>query len=78
MTHPAHDTHRCPRKGCTATVSNRLFACYDDWRALTRETQREIHRTARMSVLSTPRRNAFQMAYDDWSDADEQAERDAN
>lgn len=71
-------THECPRKGCKRQVSNSLYACLTDWEDLTPETQRAIRSTARLSVLATQRRNAFEMARQDWEDADEQAERNAN
>lgn len=59
-------THRCPRHGCKAEVSNRLYACATDWAALPAEVRTLITRTARMNVLQPERRAAFRAADQAW------------
>jgi len=65
------DEHRCPRRTCHAVVPNRLFACAADWALLSATAQRGIYRTARLSLLSVPRREAIQVALDEWKVLDE-------
>lgn len=62
--------HRCPRRTCRAVVPNALFACVVDWGLLSGATQRGIYRTAKMSLLSEPRREAIQAAVDEWKEMD--------
>lgn len=58
--------HRCPRRTCTEEVDNRLFACHEDWFALSRVARDGIYRTANMSSLSEPRRAAIAVAMEEW------------
>jgi hypothetical protein len=62
-------THVCPKRGCDAVVSNRLYACARHWYALSPETRALISRTAGLSVLHPDRRAAFAASRDDWEDA---------
>jgi hypothetical protein len=63
---PRPNTHTCPRKGCTAQVSNRLFACRPDWFTLPLAVREEIHATAGRHVLDARRRAAFRAADEAW------------
>jgi hypothetical protein len=56
-------THTCPG-WCGRQVPNRLFACRDCWWALPRHLQRDVERTARMSLLQPDRRQAVHAARD--------------
>lgn len=60
----AERTHACPG-GCGRTIPNRMFACVADWKALPRDLQRAIQRTARLS-LSRPDRLEAVTAAIDW------------
>jgi hypothetical protein len=60
------ETHTCPRRGCARTVSNHLFACRNDWFALSKLTRDLIWATAHLSVLDPERRAAFRAADADW------------
>jgi hypothetical protein len=60
------DTHRCPRRGCTRTVPNHLFACQGDWYALAKATRDLIWATAHLPVMDPERRAAFRAADADW------------
>lgn len=61
-------THGCPKRGCDAVVSNRLYACAPHWFALSPGTRALITRTARLNVLHPDRRAAFAASRDDWGD----------
>lgn len=64
-----HDSgrHRCPRKGCDETVSNRIFCCAKDWYLLPLAVREEIGRTARAPLASPQRRIAIARAMEAWS-----------
>jgi hypothetical protein len=63
---PRLRTHRCPAFPCEARVSNSILACPADWARLTPETQAAIYRTARLPILSVPRRAALDAAMAEW------------
>ncbi len=58
--------HKCPRHGCDRQVPNAMFACPDDWRALSRLAKAKIVATARRNVLDPRRREAFRAAEEAW------------
>jgi hypothetical protein len=47
-------------------VPNHLFACRNDWYALTKPTRDLIWATAHLPVMDPERRNAFRAADEDW------------
>jgi hypothetical protein len=51
-------------------VSDHLFCCPIDWAALSHNAQQAIYRTAKMGLLSIPRREAIQAAIDEWKAID--------
>lgn len=63
---PDRDKHRCPRHGCTKVISNKVFACYPDWRALSEPARMEIWRTAKLPLISPLRRAAIAACYAEW------------
>lgn len=58
--------HKCPRRGCKVSVSNRLYACPADWQALSEHAQRAIRDTNGLHVLDARRRAAFHVASAEW------------
>lgn len=60
------DTHRCPRRGCQRTVPNSMYACHNDWYALSKPTRDLIWATAHLPVFDPERRAAFRAAEQDW------------
>lgn len=61
------DDHECPAKGCKARVPNALFSCASDWWALSPSARNAIKRTASLSLLSAPRREAIAKAREEWN-----------
>lgn len=59
--------HRCPRRGCTQVVDNKIFACWRDWYALSKPVRDAIYATARLHSLHPDRRAAFDAAREEWS-----------
>lgn len=64
------EKHECPRKGCTKEIDNRLFCCAPDWFDLSKQTRVRIGQTAKMSLLSGPRRRAIKEAREEWERLD--------
>jgi hypothetical protein len=59
-------THTCPRRGCTRVVPTHLFACRDDWYALSKPTRDLIWATAYLTPFDPERQAAFRAADEDW------------
>jgi hypothetical protein len=53
--------HTCPG-GCRGRVSNRLYACRDDWARLPQEFKDMVRRTAGREIPFRERVNALQAA----------------
>lgn len=62
------ETHMCPGWRCEVQVPNSRFCCLDHWAALSVATRRAIARTARLSLLSAPRRAAIELAMAEFRD----------
>jgi hypothetical protein len=58
--------HRCPRRGCPRQVPDRMYACRNDWFALSKPTRDLIWATAHLPVMDPERRAAFRAADADW------------
>lgn len=56
------ETHMCPGWRCQAQVPDAMFCCGPHWAALSAAARAGISRTARMSLLSAPRRAAIEVA----------------
>jgi len=63
--------HTCPRRGCSIQVPDALFACRDDWFALSRPVRAAIYATSKPSKGFTRERlDAIKAALEDWEGAD--------
>lgn len=60
-------THQCPAASCNIQVPDNLLACAPHWHMLSDTTKRAIYRTASMSVLAKPRREALRKAQEEWN-----------
>jgi len=63
---PGPGKHACPRHDCNRVVSDHLFCCYNDWRALSPEARKEIWRTAKLPIIAPMRRAAIQACLQEW------------
>lgn len=63
-------THTCPRWPCPARVPEVRFACPKHWAELPADIQREIYRTASLSLLRPERRTAIAAARDYWRESE--------
>lgn len=67
-------THKCPRRSCPRQVPNRLFACPDDWFALTQPTRVAIEQTAGLPLLAPERRAAIEDALTEYRQLEEMSQ----
>lgn len=58
--------HRCPGKGCTIVVSNKLLACPKHWGQLSAPVKAAVLATKRHNVLHPERRQALADAMEEW------------
>jgi hypothetical protein len=58
--------HTCPRPGCNVRIDDRLFACRNDWYALSSETRRWIWRSAKKKLVDRDRMRAVKQALTEW------------
>lgn len=57
--------HTCPRPGCRRRIHRRLFACRDDWYALSPGVRAAIRDTVRQP-FTRERLAAVRAALEDW------------
>lgn len=60
-------THRCPKRGCSAEVSNSVLACRTHWYELSAPVRAAVLATARYSILHPARRAALADAREEWN-----------
>jgi hypothetical protein len=63
------DTHRCPRRGCSVQVPDRVFSCRPDWFKLSAPVRAAIQATASKNLLDPERRAAIDAAREEWAGA---------
>jgi hypothetical protein len=62
------DTHHtCPRSGCTRQVPDHMFACRNDWYALSKPVRDAIWATSGKG-FTRERIDAIKAAREDWGD----------
>jgi len=57
--------HTCPRRTCTVTVPDHLFACRADWFALSKSVQAAIYATSGKG-FTRERIDAIKAAREEW------------
>jgi hypothetical protein len=67
-------SHTCPRRGCRVVVPDHLFACRQDWFALSRPVQAAIYATAGQHLANRDRIDAIKAAREEWQQLDQAAE----